>query len=48
MDSEELLLYRAKVERENIFERYDKGRDDESNIDSWEDASFEIYQRIDK
>lgn len=48
MDEAELLLCRANVEREKLFERYDKGREDESNIDSWEDASFEIYQRTDK
>lgn len=40
------LLQRAKVERDEIFERYDKGRN--NVIHSWEDNTFEVYHRTDR
>lgn len=43
---EEVLLLRAKEERDKIFERYDKGRD--NTIEPWEDPGFEVYHRTDK
>lgn len=46
MNENELLL-RAKEEREEIFERYDKGHDGNS-IDSWEETKFEVYHRADR
>lgn len=47
MLSETDLLERARVERLSIFERYDLGRTDMSNIDSWEDPAFEVYDQMD-
>lgn len=40
------LLLRAKVERDEIFERYDKGR--KNLINSWEDTTFDVYHRADR
>lgn len=45
---EEILLIRAKEEREQIFERYAKGRQADNNIEPWEDPSFDVYHRADK
>lgn len=45
---EELLLSRAREERVKIFERYDRGRSAENQIDPWEDPAFEIYHQTDK
>lgn len=42
------LLLRAKEERDEIFERYDKGRDGNSLINSWEETKFEVYHRADR
>lgn len=42
------LLLRAKEERDEIFERYDKGRDGDSLINSWEETKFEVYHRADR
>lgn len=47
MDEAELLS-RAKEERNQIFERYDKGRQSDNLINSWEDTSFEVYHRADR
>lgn len=47
MNEEELLL-RAREEREEIFERYEKGRQNNNLINSWEDSTFEIYHRADR
>lgn len=45
---DELLVSRARDERKKIFERYDKGRSADNNIDPWEDAALEIYHKMDK
>lgn len=46
---DELLISRAREERKKIFERYDKGRSADNDIDPWEDdASNEIYHKMDK
>lgn len=45
---EEALLERAREERQSIFERYDRGRSDLSQIDRWEDPSFEVYHQMDR
>lgn len=45
---EEVLLLRAKEERDKIFERYDKGRESDNKIEPWEDPGFEVYHRTDK
>lgn len=45
---EELLLLRAKKERDKIFESYDKGRQSDNSIEPWEDPGFEVYHRTDK
>lgn len=45
---EEILLIRAKEEREQIFERYAKGRQTDNSIEPWEDPSLEFYHRTDK
>lgn len=42
------LLLRAKEERDEIFERYDKGRDSNNIIDSLDETKFENYQRADR
>lgn len=42
------LLLRAKEERDEIFERYDKGRDSNNFINSWEESKFEVYHRADR
>ncbi|XP_031616395.1 USP6 N-terminal-like protein isoform X2 [Contarinia nasturtii] len=47
MNENELLL-RAKEERDEIFDRYDKGRDSSNYINSWEDTKFEVYHRADR
>lgn len=47
MNENELLL-RAKEERDEIFERYDKGREGNSLINSWEETKFEVYHRADR
>lgn len=49
MDSldEEALIERAREERDSIFKRYDEGRKDPSNIDRWEDPTFEVYHQMD-
>ncbi|XP_058055814.1 USP6 N-terminal-like protein [Anopheles bellator] len=46
-DEESLLLKRANAERDEIFERYDRGREN-PNIDSWEDPLFEVYTQADR
>lgn len=46
--NENELLIRAKEERDEIFERYDRGRESASGINSWEDTSFEVYHRADR
>ncbi len=45
---DELLISRAREERKKIFERYDKGRSEDNDIDPWEDAALEIYHKMDK
>ncbi|XP_037041907.1 USP6 N-terminal-like protein isoform X3 [Bradysia coprophila] len=45
---DELLISRAREERKKIFERYDKGRSADNDIDPWEDAALEIYHKMDK
>jgi len=45
---DELLLSRAREERKKIFERYEKGRSADNDIDPWEDPAYEIYHQTDK
>lgn len=45
---EEILLLRAKEERDKIFEKYDKGRQSDNTIEPWEDPALEVYHRTDK
>ncbi|XP_050088287.1 uncharacterized protein LOC126572741 isoform X2 [Anopheles aquasalis] len=45
---EESLIARAKEEREKIFQRYDKGRAADAEIDPWEDPQFEVYHQTDR
>lgn len=42
------LLIRAKEERDEIFERYDRGRENVNLINKWEEISFEVYNRADR
>lgn len=46
--NENLLVHRAREEREKIFERYEKGRSEDNEIDPWEDPTFEIYHQTDE
>ncbi|XP_013138293.1 PREDICTED: USP6 N-terminal-like protein isoform X3 [Papilio polytes] len=47
--NEEALLSRASEERELIFERYERGRDNlVGQIDPWEDPEFEEYHKTDR
>lgn len=45
---DELLISRAHEERKKIFERYEKGRSADNDIDPWEDPAYEIYHQTDK
>lgn len=45
---EDALLERAIEERQSIFERYDRGRSDLSQIERWEDPTFELYHKTDR
>lgn len=47
MDEDDLLL-RAKDERDEIFARYDRGREHADLINKWEEPSFEMYNRADR
>lgn len=42
--NEEALLSRAVEERENLFNRYARGRENPADIDPWEDPGNEVYQ----
>lgn len=42
------LLVRAKEERDEIFARYDRGRENANLINKWEESSFEVYNRADR
>ncbi|XP_037978187.2 USP6 N-terminal-like protein isoform X4 [Plutella xylostella] len=47
--NEEALLARATEERERIFQRYERGRDNlVGQIDPWEDPEFEDYHKTDR
>lgn len=47
--NEEALLLRASEERERIFQRYERGRDNlVGQIDPWEDPEFEDYHKTDR
>lgn len=47
--NEEALLARASEERERIFLRYERGRDNLiGQIDPWEDPEFEEYHKTDR
>lgn len=47
--NEEALLARASEERERIFQRYERGRDNLiGQIDPWEDPEFEEYHKTDR
>lgn len=42
------LLMRAKEERDEIFARYDRGRENADSINKWEEPSFEMYHHADR
>lgn len=44
---QETLIQRANEEREEIFRKYERGRQG-AVIDSWEDPGFEVYHKTDK
>ncbi|CAK1588184.1 unnamed protein product [Parnassius mnemosyne] len=47
--NEEALLARASEERERIFQRYERGRENlVGQIDPWEDPEFEEYHKTDR
>ncbi|XP_022832315.1 USP6 N-terminal-like protein isoform X2 [Spodoptera litura] len=47
--NEEALLARASEERERIFQRYERGRENLiGQIDPWEDPEFEDYHKTDR
>nr|XP_032527002.1 USP6 N-terminal-like protein isoform X5 [Danaus plexippus plexippus] len=47
--NEEALLARASEERERIFQRYERGRENlVGQIDPWEDPEFEDYHKTDR
>lgn len=47
--NEEALLARAAEERERIFQRYERGRENlAGQIDPWEDPEFEEYHKTDR
>ncbi|KAF2879909.1 hypothetical protein ILUMI_26238 [Ignelater luminosus] len=46
--NEEDLLKRSAEEREKIFKRYERGREEGAEIDPWEDPSFEVYHATDR
>lgn len=46
--TEEELIQRAIEERGVIVTKYDKGREEGAQIDSWEDPSYEIYHVTDR
>ena len=39
---------RAREERQQIVEKYDRGREDGAVIDDWEDPRLEIYHTQDR
>lgn len=45
---EDQLIARANDERENLFKRYEQGREAGSKIDAWEDPEFKVYDQIDR
>ena len=47
-DAEAELAARAAAEQAAIVARYDKGREEGAQIDSWEDPKFEIYHVTDR
>lgn len=47
MDENDLLL-RAKEERDEIFARYDRGRENADLINDWEEGSYEIFNQLDR
>lgn len=42
------LLKRSAEERERIFKRYERGREEGAEIDPWEDPGFEVYHATDR
>lgn len=48
MMDEDALVARAKEERAKIFQRYDLGRKQGAEIDSWEDPAYEVYHQTDR
>lgn len=41
-------MQRSAEEREKIFKRYERGREDGAEIDPWEDPQFEVYHATDR
>lgn len=46
--NDEELLQRSAEERDKIFKRYAKGREEGAEIDPWEDPQFEVYHATDR
>ncbi|KAK4877243.1 hypothetical protein RN001_009749 [Aquatica leii] len=46
--NEEDLIKRSAEERDKIFRRYERGREEGAEIDPWEDPSFEVYHATDR
>ncbi|KAG7211279.1 hypothetical protein KM043_010584 [Ampulex compressa] len=46
--NEEELLKRSAAERDKIFSCYDRGRENEAEIDPWEDPGYEVYHTTDR
>lgn len=46
--NDEELLQRSAEERDRIFNRYAKGREEGAEILPWEDPQFEVYHKTDR
>ncbi|GAB0097178.1 USP6 N-terminal-like protein [Sergentomyia squamirostris] len=47
-EEEEALLARAQIERERLFQKYERGREPGAEIDPWEDPDFSLYKHTDR
>jgi len=46
-ESEEEFVDKVEEERRGILAKYEKGREDRSETDHWDDSTFEIYHATD-
>ena len=42
------LQEKSRIERQEIVDRYDLGRDEGAKIDDWEDPKLEVYHKQDR